>query len=84
MAVSAPTSTPFIDWSLLGQIILISIVAGVGLVVAFSLGLAALSMARDQERANWVRRFGVALTGLMGVVIIVALLWGLELIVKKS
>jgi hypothetical protein len=38
--------TPFIDWPLLGRVVVYSVVIGVGLVVAFSFGLAALSLAR--------------------------------------
>lgn len=84
VAVAGAPSTPFIDWSLFARIILVSIVAGVALVVAFSIGLAALSFARGVGRSGAARALGVTLTVLMGATIVGALLWGLELIVKKS
>jgi hypothetical protein len=84
MAAGGASSTPFIDWSLLGRIALISIAAGVGLVIAFSLGLAALSYSRNDEHSR-IARFGAqALTLLLGAVIVGALIWGLVLIVRKS
>jgi hypothetical protein len=82
MAVGA-SSTPFIDWSLLVQIALISIAAGVGLVAAFSLGLAGLSYSRDAGRSRIVRTGAKALALLMGAAIVGALVWGLVLIVQK-
>ncbi len=84
MATSAASSTPFIDWSLLGRIALIAIGAGVGLVVAFSIGLAALSLSRGEGRGRMVHIGARAVTLLMGVAIVAALLWGLLLIVRKS
>ena len=84
MATSAASSTPFIDWTLLGRIALISIGAGVGLVVAFSIGLAALSFSRDEGHGRIVHIGARAVTVLMGVTIVAALLWGLLLIVRKS
>jgi hypothetical protein len=84
MAAAAAPSTPFIDWSLLGQIALISIAAGVGLVVAFSLGLSALSFSRNEAHGRLTRVGAQALTVLMGATILGALVWGLVLIVRKS
>lgn len=84
MATTAPPVTPFIAWGLLGHIVWVSIVAGVGLVVVFSLGLAALSMARGGQRNIASRGAALACAMLMGVVIVAALGWGLFLIVRKS
>jgi hypothetical protein len=84
VAVVPAAPTPFIDWTLLGQIALISIVAGVGLVAAFSLGLAAMSMARNMERTRWSRGVAGVVAVVMAAAIVAALLWGLYLIVKKS
>jgi hypothetical protein len=84
MAAGGASSTPFIDWSLLAQIAIISIVAGVGLVVAFSIGLAALSFSRSEEHGRIARMGAQALTLLMGAAIVGALVWGLVLIVRKS
>jgi hypothetical protein len=84
MAAGGASPTPFIDWSLLAKIALISIVAGVGLVAAFSFGLAALSFSRNEEHGRIARTGAHALTLLMGAVILGALIWGLVLIVRKS
>lgn len=84
MAAGGASSTPFIDWSLLARIAIISIVAGVGLVVAFSIGLSALSFSRSKEHGGIARAGAWALTLLMGAVIVGALIWGLVLIVRKS
>lgn len=84
MAAGAASSTPFIDWGLLARIAIISIVAGVGLVAAFSIGVAALSFSRSDEHGRLSRLGASALTLLMGTVIAGALLWGLVLIVRKS
>jgi hypothetical protein len=84
MAAAAASPTPFIDWSLLGQIALISIAAGVGLVVAFSLGIAALSYSRNEVHGRIARLGAQVLTLLMGAAIVGALIWGLVLIVRKS
>jgi hypothetical protein len=84
MAAVGASSTPFIDWSLLARIAIISIAAGVGLVAAFSIGLAALSFSRLEEKGRVARMGARALTLLMGAAIVGALIWGLVLIVRKS
>lgn len=80
----AASSTPFIDWSLLAQIAIISIVAGVGLVIAFSIGLASLSFSRGEGHGRIARTGARVLALLMGAAIVGALVWGLLLIVRKS
>jgi hypothetical protein len=84
MAAGAASSTPFIDWSLLAQIAIISILAGVGLVVAFSIGLSALSFSCGEARGRLARMGALAVTLVMGAAIVGALIWGLVLIVRKS
>ncbi|MEO9181716.1 MAG: hypothetical protein ABI298_08725 [Acidimicrobiales bacterium] len=83
MATTTP-ATPFIAWGLLSHIVWVSLVAGVGLVAVFSLGLAALSMARGEQRSAASRGAALVCAVFMGAVIVVALGWGLVLIVKKS
>jgi hypothetical protein len=61
-----------------------SLGAGVGLVAAFSIGLAALSFSRREENRRIARMGARALTLLMGAAIVGALIWGLVLIVRKS
>jgi hypothetical protein len=84
VAAGGASSTPFIDWSLLARIAIISIAAGVGLVAAFSIGLAALSFTRNEENGRLARMGARALALLMGAAIVAALVWGFVLIVRKS
>ena len=81
---AATTSTPFVDWGLLGKVVLVSIIAGVGIVVAFSIGLAAMSVARADNRSSPLRATGAVVTAVMVGVMVWALIWGLELILNKS
>lgn len=77
-------SSSLVDWPLLGRIVLASVLAGVGLVVAFSLALAGLSFARDRGRRRAVRYAGVAMLVVMGAVILGALGWGFAVIINKG
>jgi hypothetical protein len=83
VATTSSIPTPFIDWSLLGRVVVYSVVIGVGLVVAFSFGLAALSLARGTGRSALVRVTGSLVSVAMAAAIAGALVWGLILIVKK-
>jgi hypothetical protein len=73
-----------VDWSLLGQVILVAVLAGVGVVVVFSLGLVAVSFARDQRRRRFTRNVGVGVAVVMSGALGWALWWGFELITNKS
>ena len=84
LASAATTSTPFIDWGLLGKVVLVSTIAGVSLVVAFSIGLAAVSVARADHHAAPLRALGALISLAMVAVMLGALIWGLELILNKS
>lgn len=75
---------PFVDWSLLGRVFLISLAAGVGMVVLFSIGLATLSLARDGERSAVQRLSAKTVSLVMALAIVTALVWGLVLILKKG
>lgn len=81
--VAATSSTPLIEWSLLGHVVLYSLVIAVGLVVMFSAGLAGLSLARANQRSAFARFSGVVVTALTSAVIGASLVWGLIVIVKK-
>ena len=83
MATSTPTSTPLIEWSLLGHVVLYSLVIAVGLVVMFSASLAALSLARASERSAAARFSGAVAAALTSAVICASLVWGLLVIVKQ-
>lgn len=78
------TATPLVDWSLLGHVVLAAVLAGVGVVVAFSIGIAALSFAHDTNRPRFTRSLGVAVALVMTGVLAWALWWGFELITNKS
>jgi hypothetical protein len=78
------TASPLIDWSLLGHVVLVAMLAGVGVVVAFSLGLVALSIARDAKRRQLPRIAGVCVVVVMTGVLVWALWWGFQLITNKS
>lgn len=78
------TATPLVDWTLLGHVVLVAVLAGVGVVVAFSIGLAALSFARDTNRTRFTRSLGVAVAVVMTGALAWALWWGFELITNKS
>ncbi len=77
-------ATSLVDWSLLGHVVLVAVLAGVGVVVAFSIGLVALSFARDTGRRLLIRILGVVLAVVMTGVLAWALWWGFDLITKKS
>ena len=83
MATTSSTPTPFINWALLGHVVVISLAIGVGLVVAFSLGLAALSLARGTGRSMLVRVSGSVVSVVMMAAIAASLVWGLVLIINK-
>lgn len=78
------TAVPLVDWSLLGRVVVASVLGGVGLVIAFSIGLAALSFARDVTRSRFIRRASVAVALAMTGVLAWALWWGFELITHKA
>jgi cell division protein FtsX len=78
------TSTTYVDWPLLGQVVLVSILAGVGIVVAFSLLLVGLSVVRDVAKKKYLRVASAVLTVVTLGVIVWALVEGLLLILNKS
>ena len=43
VAASTAASTPWVDWSALGDILLVGLLAGAGMVAVFALGIATLS-----------------------------------------
>lgn len=77
-------ATSLVDWSLLGHVVLVAVLTGVGVVVVFSIGLVALSYARDTGRRHLVRILAVALAVVMSGVLAWVLWWGFEIITKKS
>jgi len=78
------TSTPLVDWSLLGHVILVSLLAGVGIVAVFSIGLVGLSFARNTQMRRGIRTLSVGLSVVMTGVLIAVLWWGFVHITTKS
>ena len=70
LAAATTTTAPFVDWGLMGKIALVSTIAGVGIVVAFSVGLAALSIARADHRSAPVRVMSVVVSVAMVAVMV--------------
>ena len=83
IALTTPVA-PFVNWSLLGRVFLISLGAGVGMVILFSIGLATLSLARDDGRSALQRMSARTVSTVMALAIVTALVWGLVLILKKG
>ncbi len=83
MATTTTVAAPFVNWPLLGNVVLTSVIIGVGLVVAFSVGLAGLSVARGTQRTVLARVSASLVTVLVGAAIVASLVWGLILIIRK-
>lgn len=73
-----------VDWTLLGHVVLVAVLACVGVVAAFSIGLAALSFYRDADRSTKIRVSSAVVALLMTGFLVWALWWAFELITKKS
>jgi hypothetical protein len=82
--VSVTTASPLIDWSLLGRVALYSLVAGVGVVIVFSLGLVGLSVARSEELGRAQRAASVFVSVIATSALAAALWWAFVLITNKS
>jgi hypothetical protein len=78
------TSSPLIDWSLLVHVVLYSLVAGVGVVAAFSIGLVGLSYARNEGRPQTQRTASLLVAVMAAGVLVAALWWGFVLITNKG
>lgn len=79
-----PAPLPLIDWTVLGQVLGVSLALGIGLVAVFSLGLTALSYARQTGGSAVSRllgRIGVAISS-AGVAAVLA--WGFYIITQKG
>ena len=74
--------TSLVDWSALGQIVLVSLAGGAGLVIAFGILLLGLSRARG-GRGRASRLGDLALTAVAGAFCIGAVVLALYAITKK-
>jgi hypothetical protein len=83
-AATATAPTPLIQWAHLGQIVLVSLIAGVGVVALVAGGVYALSRAHRVEATPAIRlsaRLGAAICALA---VLVTVGWGLYLIAHKG
>ena len=77
---------PVVDWAALGEVIVVSLVAGVGVTLAFSLAI--LGAVRSNERRRGERQIEATLYGVMGLlglaVTLGALVAGIILMTTKG
>jgi cation transporter-like permease len=85
-AVELAASNAYVDWGSMGKILLISVIAGAGLVAVYALGLVALSMSGFLQRAEGGpdHRIGPLLVCILcGLVVIAAVVFGIHTIFTK-
>ncbi len=82
---AAPTvATPLIKWSALEQILLFSLVSGIGIVGLVSLGTFSLARSRDRAISQAVRYLNSGTVALCAFATLSAIGWGLYLISHKG
>jgi hypothetical protein len=82
--VTPPTApTPLIDWHALGQVLLTSVVLGVGIVVLFSVCVHSLSQFRRSGATVAVRATNAVVMTATLSAIAASVVWGLYIIVHK-
>ncbi len=84
MSATAPVSTPLVKWSALEQILMFSLVSGIGIVGLVSLGTFSLARARDHALAQGIRYVNSLSVILCSLVTLGAVGWGLYLISHKG
>jgi NADH:ubiquinone oxidoreductase subunit 6 (subunit J) len=72
-----------IDWSALGQVAVVSLVFGVGLVVLFSVGMAALSRRAVAGEKNNSAPIDTAVAGVCFTACVAAVVYGLYLLIPQ-
>jgi hypothetical protein len=75
--------TPLIDWHSLGQVLLTSVVLGVGIVVLFSVCVYSLSQFRRVGATVAVRATNAVVMTATLAAIAASVVWGLYIIVHK-
>lgn len=84
MPTTTTPPTPLIDWTVLGQVLGLSLAIGIGLVAIFSIGLAALSSARREQSSGGTRLLGQVGVVLTGSAVAAILSWGFYIITQKG
>lgn len=82
MTTAAPP-TPLIDWHALGQVLLTSLVLGVGIVVLFSVCVYSLSQFRRSGATVVVRATNAIVMTATIATIAASVVWGLYIIIHK-
>jgi hypothetical protein len=76
-------ATPLIDWHALGQVLLTSLVLGVGVVVLFSVCVFSLSQFRRSGATVAVRTTNALIMTVTLATIAASVVWGLYIIIHK-
>ncbi len=84
MSATPTVATPLIKWSALEQILLFSLVSGIGIVGLVSLGTYSLARTRDRAVSQAVRYVNTVTMALCAVATLSAIGWGLYLISHKG
>ena len=84
MPTTPTPPTPLIDWTVLGQVLGLSLAIGIGLVAIFSIGLAALSTARREPASGGTRLLGQIGVAVTGSAVVAILSWGFYIITQKG
>jgi NADH:ubiquinone oxidoreductase subunit 6 (subunit J) len=72
-----------IDWSALGQVAVVSLVFGVGLVVLFAVGITALSRRAVASEKNNSAPVDTAVAGVCFAACVAAVIYGLYLLIPQ-
>ena len=80
----ATAPTPFIKWNAFAQIMLFSLVSGLGIVGLVSLGTLSLARARDRATSTLTRRANSLVVALCALATLSVIAWGLYLISHKG
>ena len=78
------TSTPLVQWSTLGYIVLYSGLIGIGLVALVSAGVFALSQIQSKSDSAVRTLTGYATLVICNLAIVAVLVWGLYVMLHKS
>ena len=74
------SSTSYVTWKAMWEILVIGLVAGAGLTAVFSVGLVALNLSRSDGSRNMV---GWALAGLCFLVVLAGIAYGISVMFTK-
>ena len=76
--------TPLVKWSVLGEILLVSLVSGIGITGLLSLGIHSLSRSQEPNGTNAAKLSNQIFVGACILTASALVAWGLFLIIHKS